>query len=244
MSIPKIIHYCWFGRGEKSELINKCIESWKKLAPDFQIIEWNEDNFDVNMFKYTKQAYDVKKYAFVSDVVRFYVLNDMGGIYLDTDVELLKPLDDLLENEIFMAYSRDGQISTGLIAGSEKNQDILKCILRYYNEHNFLLKNGNPNTTTVCTIVSDIFKKKGYTLDGKMKKYGEITLYSDEYFDPFDYENNKMYLTEKAYAVHYYAGTWKSPKDKVICKIGRIIKKATGRKIYDKIARIKHKIVG
>ncbi len=117
--IPKTIHYCWFGDNPKSELIKKCIESWKEFAPDFDIVEWNETNFDISKYKYAKQAYEKKNYAFVSDVARFDVLNTYGGIYLDTDVELIKPIERLLNNNLFMGYDQKGLIATGLIMGSE-----------------------------------------------------------------------------------------------------------------------------
>lgn len=244
MSIPKKIHYCWFGNGEKTLLIQKCIASWETYAPDYEIIEWNETNFDINQYIYSKQAYDIKKYAFVSDVARFHALYEQGGIYLDTDVELLKPLDKFLDNHIFMGYSRDGQVNTGLIMGSEAKQDLLRVILDYYKSHSFLLKNGRANTTTVCTIVSDILVQNGIELDGKTKNNDKLSLYAADYFDPFDFEENKMYKSKNTHTIHYYSATWKSNKDMAVYRIGKVIKRIVGKRLYSHIAKWKHKIWG
>lgn len=113
MGIPKIIHYCWFGKGEKSILIKKCMNSWKKYCPDWEIVEWNEDNFDVDFCAYSSNAFKKKKYAYCSDVARLKIIYENGGIYLDTDVELLAPLDDLLENKAWFAYGTNTEINTG-----------------------------------------------------------------------------------------------------------------------------------
>lgn len=244
MSIPKKIHYCWFGNNPKSELINSCIESWKKFACDYEIIEWNETNFDVTKYKYARQAYKEKKYAFVSDVARFEILFHEGGIYLDTDVELIKNIDEFLDNELFMGYDQNGLVATGLIVGSLNNNLVLKKILTYYNEHEFLLPNGRPNTTTVVTIVGDILKDSGFILDGAYANKNGVVLYPSTYFDPYDYENQVMNITENTYSIHHYAASWKSSKDIKIYKIGLVIKKIVGNSLYEKIAKLKHKIYG
>ncbi len=244
MNIPKIIHYCWFGKKTKNELITNCIESWKKYCPDYEIIEWNEENFDVDKFLYTRQAYDLNKYAFVSDVVRFEVLSIYGGIYLDTDVELKGSIDDFLSNEMFMGYDQRGLIASGLIFGATKGHYILNDILNYYKNNSFIMKNGRADTTTVVTIVSNILKKRGFSLDGRNFSNGGIALYSCDYFDPYDYENGEMHITKNTKAIHYYAASWKNTKDIQIYKIGLKIKKIIGPKLYAEIAKIKHKIIG
>lgn len=244
MGIPKTIHYCWFGEKTKSELIQRCIDSWKKYAPDFNIVEWNETNFDINKYEYVKQAYNKQKYAFVSDVVRFDVLYRLGGIYLDTDVELLKPLDFLIEENIFFGYDQKEKIASGLIMGCIPEQKIIKEILDFYKKSSFLLPNGNPNMTTVVTIVSDILEKNGFKLDGTYYKRDGLTLYPAEYFDPYDVEKKKLSITEETVSIHHYAASWKSKKDMRIYAVGRFIRKIVGNKVYDKIARLKHKIMG
>ncbi len=244
MSIPKVIHYCWFGGNPKSELINKCIESWKKYAPDFQIIEWNEDNYDVNKYIYTKQAYEKKKYAFVSDVARFDILYKEGGIYLDTDVELLKPIDFLLEEKVFFGYDQQKKIASGLIMGCLAGQSIIRDIIDYYSGNSFLLPNGVANTTTVVTIVSDVLVFHGFTIDGSYYKDEIITMYPAEYFDPYNIITKTMEITDKTVSIHHYAASWKSDRDMKIYAIGRFIKKILGETLYDKIARMKHKLLG
>lgn len=239
--IPKIIHYCWFGGNPKSELILKCIESWKKFAADYKIIEWNENNFDLNKYKYVRQAYDKGKFAFVSDVVRFDVLNKYGGVYLDTDVELLAPIDSFMNSSMFMGFDKRNKVASGLIFGSISNHPILADVLTYYDTTPFIMSNGNIDTTTVVTILSDVLTANGYVLDGKMIKDESLTVYPSEYFDPLDYENEKLTITKNTIAIHYYAGSWKSKKDRIIARIGLMMKKIIGKDLYEKVARLKHK---
>lgn len=244
MSIPKVIHYCWFGDNEKSELIQKCIKSWREFAPTFEIVEWNEINFDVNKYSYAKEAYQEKKYAFVSDVARFDILYTYGGVYLDTDVELIKPIETFLMHDVFMGFDQRNLVASGLIFGSIKEHYLIDEFLKYYRNHNFLLKNGNSNTTTVVTIVSDILKKDQFMLAGDYVEKNRICIYPYEYFDPFDYESKVMRSTENTYSIHYYSMTWKNKIDIHIYKLGSIIKKIIGQKKYDKLARFKHKHFG
>lgn len=244
MSIPKIIHYCWFGRGEKSELIEKCIASWKEKLPDYEIREWNEDNFNIDKYQYAREAYEDKKYAFVSDVARFHILYNHGGIYMDTDVEVLKSLDEFLDNAMFAGYERSGLINSGLVLGCEKGALVAKYMLQYYAKHPFRLKNGRPNMTTVCTIMTEILKKKEIIVDGQITDDKLIKVYPTEYFDPYDFEHDEMHISENTYTIHYYAMSWKSKGDIAVYRIGRGIKKVVGPKLYGKLARAKHSLLG
>lgn len=245
MSIPKIIHFCWFGRGPKSELIEKCIESWKKYLPDYEIREWNEDNFNIDRYLYAKEAYEDKKYAFVSDVARFHVLYNYGGIYMDTDVEVLKNLDEFLNNRMFAGYERTGLVNSGLILGCERHHEIAKNMLMFYAKSHFRLANGRPNMTTVCTIMTNMLTKKGIIdAAGRPTDENQLSLYPTEYFDPYDYENDEMHKTDNTYTIHYYSMSWKSEKDMKVYRVGRSIKKLVGPKLYKKIAVMKHKILG
>lgn len=244
MSIPKVIHYCWFGNNPKSEIMIKCMDSWKKFAPDYEIIEWNEQNFNIKKYAYTQEAYESGKYAFVSDVVRFDILFLYGGIYLDTDVELIKPIDVFLEDSFFLGYDREGLLSSGLIAGAQKGNSYIEKILQYYSDTHFFLPNGRPNTTTVCTIVTDLLKQYGIQPDGKILRSDAICLYPATYFDPFDFESKEIYMTEETCSIHHYAGTWKSKKDITIMNIGLRLKKIVGKDRYEKIAKLKHRILG
>ena len=133
MSIPKIIHYCWFGGGPISAESQKCMESWKKYCPDYKIIEWNDQNFDISTNRYAQQAYAAKKYAFVSDYARLAVLYEYGGIYLDTDVELVRPLDELLELPGFMGFQTNNEVATGLGFGARKGNSVVQALLRDYD---------------------------------------------------------------------------------------------------------------
>ncbi len=242
--IPKTIHYCWFGKNPKPELVLKCLASWRKFAPDYKIIEWNEDNFIIENYKYAKEAFERKKYAFVSDVARFDLLYHYGGIYLDTDVELIKPLDGFLNHKMFMAYDQRGFIASGLIFGSIKGHHILSTILNYYANTPFIMKNKRENTTTVVTIVSNILAKNGFELNGlKIEREG-IVIYPAIYFDPYDYEHDKMTISDNTYAIHYYSGSWKNKFDRKIYKIGLAVRKLIGKKNYNKLTKLKHKVWG
>lgn len=137
--IPKVIHYCWFGRGKMPELANKCIESWKKYCPEYEIIEWNEDNFDVNCCPYVKEAYESRRFAFVTDYVRLYAMYTQGGIYMDTDVEVVRNLDEFLGHQGFSGFESETQIPTGIMAG-EKGFPLFKDLLAYYDGRHFLTK--------------------------------------------------------------------------------------------------------
>lgn len=242
--IPRIIHYCWFGGNPLPEEAVRCIESWKKYCPDYEIREWNESNFDIHKYKYAKQAYGKKKYAFVSDVARFDILFQYGGIYLDTDVELLRPIDSFLDQEAFAGYGQSGKICTGLIFGATAGNPLIQDALSYYTHNEFLLKNGLPNTTTVVTIFSEILSKHGFSLDGHFCQNPLLTLYPWDYFDPLNFDTKQMRITENTYSIHHYACSWKSERDMRVYKIGLVIKKAVGKDNYEKIARLKHKMLG
>ena len=167
MSIPKVIHYCWFGKGEMPKLALKCIKSWKKYCPDYEIICWNEDNFDITQNRYMQEAYEAKKWAFVSDFARLKVIYDHGGIYMDTDVEILKPIDDLLETKGYMGFDEKGLMSTGLGFGAEKGNKIVGEFLKSYEDIPFVLPDGtydltpcpDRNTATLTRLGMDMSKE-------------------------------------------------------------------------------------
>ena len=151
--IPKIIHYCWFGRNDKSPLAEKCIDSWEKYCHDYEIKEWNEDNFDINCCQFVKEAYATKKWAFVADYARLYILKEYGGIYMDTDVEVIRPLDDFLVNFAFAGIEHESNISTALI-GSEANNPWITYLLTYYDNRRFIRLHGKCDTTTNVEIIT------------------------------------------------------------------------------------------
>ena len=212
--IPKIIHYCWFGRGEMPQLAKKCIRSWKKYLPDYQIKEWNEDNFDLSLFPYAKEAYERKKYAFVTDVVRLYALYYEGGIYMDTDVEVLKSLDPFLHNTAFSGFENATLVPTGIMA-SEKGGRWAKENLSYYEGKHFVDKDGKLNMVTNVTIITDYMLKHGLVQNNTYQDFpGLITFYPNDYFCPKCYEDDKIYLTNNTVTIHHFGASWKTPKER------------------------------
>lgn len=244
--IPKKIHYCWFGRGKLPEESQKYIESWKKYCPEYEIKEWNEDNFDINSNRYVKQAYEAKKYAFVTDYVRLFALYNEGGIYMDTDVELLKSLDDFLKHNAFSSFENNDSIPTGLMA-SEKNGEWVKALLDEYTDLLFIKEDGSMDLTTNVVRITNLTENK-YNLVRKSsyQDLGVVTLYPHEYFCPKDWKTGNIYLTEKTYAIHHFNGSWHTEKEKKLNEKRRAyIKKygaEKGNKIFTRVQRLRNGI--
>lgn len=234
--INKIIHYCWFGKTEKPAIVQECIETWHKICPDYEIIEWNEDNFDINICDYVKEAYQSKKWAFVSDYVRFYILDKMGGIYLDTDVELIKPINKFLESN-FVGFESANSVATGLIMGCNPNNNLCKLMLDEYNSDKFIV-NGKFNMRTVCHRVTDIFVKHGLVLQDYTQKVMDFTVYDSSYFNPYNMDTGVIEVKENTVSIHHYAGTWLNKKDKLRGKIYQLICRIFGKKTAEKIRKI------
>lgn len=214
-NIPKIIHYCWFGKNAKPETVYKYIDSWKKYCPDFKIIEWNEDNFDINCNTYVRQAYEQKKYAFVTDFVRLYVLYNYGGIYMDTDVEVLKPLDIFLKNNSFSGFENNNQIPTGIM-GAKKGNIWIKDLLDEYQNLSFIKEDGTLDLTTNVVRITNLTKSK-YGLVQKsfyQNLQNVVTLYPYDYFCPKDWATGKINCTANTYTIHHFAGSWHGQKEK------------------------------
>lgn len=205
--IPKTIHYCWFGRGEKPKLAKKCIKSWKKCLPDYEIIEWNEDNFDINSNLYVKQAYEAKKYAFVTDYVRLYALYNYGGIYMDTDVEVLKPLDIFLQYEAFTGFESEKFCVTGII-GSKKENRMIKDFLEPYKKLKFINDDGSINQTTNTTSMTDIALKYGVKLNNTQQNINSMEIFPKTYFCPLNYGDSQTDFSKNTYTIHHFAGSW------------------------------------
>ena len=239
--IPKIIHYCWFGRSEKPEIVKKCIQSWKNILTDYEIIEWNEDNFDINSNKYVKEAYENKKYAFVSDYVRVKVLYNMGGIYLDTDVEVYKSLDEFLEEESFWGFEEKNYIATSTI-GARSGNRLIKQFLDFYEGKSYTEMAKDVETSTNVQIVTRIFKEIGFEMNGERQSIDNIgTIYPQEYFSPYDYINYYNKKTDKTNTMHHFYKSWVSPKDKMKSNIKKVLSKIIGGKNIAKIRGIVQK---
>lgn len=202
--IPKIIHYCWFGRGKKPKLAEKCIASWKKYCPDYEIIEWNEDNFDVYMNGYTKMCYEQKKYAFLSDYVRLYVVAKHGGIYFDTDVEILCSFNGLLENSAFFGFESIEYVNTGLGFGAEVENRVVIEMLRQYDR----LLDGTKGTIGCPILNTKVLVDNGLACNGIMQEVNGAIVYPLDYFNPYDDATGVLRKTSNSHSIHWYAKSW------------------------------------
>lgn len=216
--IPKIIHYCWFGRGPLPELAQKCIASWKKYLPDYEIKEWNEDNFDVNIIPYTAEAYQAKKYAFVSDYARFWILYQYGGIYFDTDVEVIRPMDDIIERGNFMGFETDpsltnddaskASVNPGLGMGVAPGLGIIKKMLDFYEGRHFEFIPGGIGQLTIVHIATEVLRKTGLKQQQGIQQVDDMWIYPAEYFCPINLKTGRIHVRPNTRTIHHYAGTW------------------------------------
>ena len=213
--INKVIHYCWFGKNPLPKDVLKCIDSWKKYCPDYEIIQWDETNFNLAQNDYIKEAYQEKKWAFVSDYARLKVVYDYGGVYLDTDVELIKSLDDLLENKCFFGTETSGVINTGLGFGAEQGNPFIKMMLDEYKGIHFVIKNGIYDLTPCPKRNTDPLIREGFSFNNQeiWEKDG-CKVYPPEYFSPINYDTKEMNITEKTYSIHHYTATWIPKEEK------------------------------
>ncbi len=251
--IPKTIHYCWFGKNPKPKLAKKCIKSWKKYCPDYKIIEWNEDNFDISSAPlYVRQAYECKKWAFVTDYVRLKIVYEHGGIYLDTDVELIKNIDFLLNHTAYFGFEGTKTIATGLGFGAEKGTPILQDMMADYNDIPFIKPDGSLDTLSCPTRNTSAFLKNGLIQNGAMQTLdGNILILPSTYLCPcVNYLDSTMSnKTESTVSIHHFAASWfskddrkKKQKIKNTIKIdyylhapNRMLKKLLGDKNYGKL---------
>ena len=233
--IPKIIHYCWFGKNEKPKIIKKCIKSWKEKLPDYEFIEWNEDKFNVNTNGFVKEAYEKGKYAFVSDYVRVYALYNYGGIYLDTDVKVKKSFNSLLENDSIWGFEEKNFVATSTI-GACKGNKLIKQFLDSYNGRRFINNDGSIDTLTNVVIVSRIVNELGIKLDGTYQKIeGIATFYPQDYFSPYDYINCYSKETKNTYSIHYYYKSWLPMSSRIKTFFKKILAMIIGGKNINKL---------
>jgi len=248
-SIPKTIHYCWFGGKPLPDLAVKCIESWKRFCPDYEIVRWDESNFDVNSCAYVKEAYEAQKWAFVSDYARFWILYNHGGIYFDTDVELIKPIDHIVEKGAFMGIesspgdyvgSNDNSliVAPGLGLGAEKNCSFYSKVLSYYKDIHFVYKDGKQNTLTVGEHVTALLVKEGLEQKNVFQCIKGINIWPKEYFNPMDANSGRLIITDNTVSVHHYAGTWVDSKIKVRDSWFRLIYRTFGEKTAAKLKKL------
>lgn len=216
--IPKIIHYCWFGRNPKPNSVLQYIQIWKDKMPDYQIKEWNESNFDVNQLNFTREAYFAKKYAFVSDVCRLYALYLEGGIYLDTDIIVLKRFPDkILSNKAFAGFEHEIYIGTGII-GCEKNNKIIKQFLTTYNDKHFF-RGFRYDLTPNVILFTDILVKHGLKRDNSYQNLNEIVIYPQNIFCCKDCKTTEYYNDSESLSIHDFAGLWTDKNDSISEKL-------------------------
>ena len=232
--IPKIIHYCWFGRNPLPESAIKCINSWKKFFPDYEIKEWNEDNFDVNMIPYTHEAYEAKKYAFVSDYARMWVLYHYGGLYFDTDVEVIKSMDDIVARGPFMGIEVDDMdgvsvaVNPGLGLGTERGLSLYREILDYYSQLHFVLDDGKFNNVAIVRITSQALVNNGLSNDNMLQKVANVWVYPSDFFNPLDDRTGVLKITKNTRSVHWYTKTWMKKQNPLLKCIVRLIHRYIG----------------
>jgi len=238
--IPKTIHYCWFGRNPLPDSAVKCINSWRKFFPDYEIKEWNEDNFDVNSIPYTAEAYQARKYAFVSDYARFWILYHYGGVYFDTDVEVIKPMDDILERGPFMGIEVIGLedtfesyplVNPGLGMGAEAGMSFYKEILDYYASIHYCASDGKPIGGTVVFHTTALMIKHGLRPGDLYQKIAGISIYPSDFFNPFDDLTGRLRETENTRSVHWYAATWQK-RSPLVRWTSRVVHRVFGLTFY------------
>lgn len=239
MSIPKIIHYCWFGSNSKTELVRRCINSWKKYCAEYQFIEWNENNFDINSNVYVKESYEAKRYAFVTDYVRLYALYTYGGIYLDTDVEVVKNFDSFLQYEAFSGFESVDRVGTAIMA-CKQGFPLFRELKHYYNGRHFLNTEGEPDLTTNVQTITDFLIKKGLIKNNQFQKISGFSIFPSEFFYPKDFESGKLTITENTYTIHHYDGSWKTEEEKKLIseykKYTNIFGEKMGNLIYQTLS--------
>ena len=233
--IPKKIHYCWFGHGPMPTLVTKCIESWKKYLPDYEIKEWNEDKFDLDSYPYVREAYDNHKLAFVADVVRLYALYHEGGIYMDTDVEVLKPLDDLLKFDAVSGFEAPTQLQTAFMACRQQ----YPLFKEFLDEDDGIhcIQDGKMDLTVNGTRMTEKCLRYGLKLNGKLHTVAGFTLLPTEYLCPKSYETGEINITDKTLVIHHFAGSWQAKSIRYKKRISWLIgPKAT--RIVQKFTRL------
>ena len=230
--IPKIIHYCWFGRGEKPELARRCIASWRKFCPEFEIREWNEDNCDYLALPFMAEAYAAKKYAFVSDVMRLLVLEQYGGVYFDTDVEVVRDISPLLNDEGFIGFENDQFVNSGQVMAAVPHQRVVQAMIEAYKQLHFTNADGSLNAVGCPRLNTDVLERFGLVRNGQEQLAAGIHVYPADYFNPLDSATGRLKKTENTWSIHWYSMSWLPKHVRLKAKLGRMVRrmlKAVGR---------------
>lgn len=229
--IPKKIHYCWFGRGEKPELAKKCIASWKKHCPDYEIIEWNEDNYDLGCNAYLRYWYERRNWAFISDFVRLDVINVHGGIYFDTDVELVKNLDELLAYEAFYGFENESNVNTGQGFGAVAHHPTVEAMLGQYLSI-FPDEKGEFPLTACPAMNTRALKPLGLDLNGKRQSVAGAEILPTEYLNPYDSTTGSLKKTAEMISIHWYSQSWISSGARLRSKLTRPFHRLFGKDCF------------
>jgi len=238
--IPKIIHCCWVGGSPMSAETKKYIDSWRRMNPDFEIKVWTEENFDFSKNLYARQAYENRKWAFVSDYVRLKVLYDFGGVYMDTDVEAVRPFGEMLNNKAFTGFERNEILVTGTMA-AEKHNPWIKLHLDDYDERSFVLPDGGLDLTTNAVAITSISKANyPVQLNNQYQNLGDVTFYPFDWLCAKDYESGKIKRTKNTVTIHHFKGSWKTPKQKFLLFLNRVI----GDKMMGRFVAVKRLLRG
>lgn len=219
-SIPKKIHYCWFGGAPLPELAQKCIASWKKYLPDYEITEWNESNFDVDCCAYVREAYEAGKWAFVSDYARFRILYENGGLYFDTDVEIVRPLDDILAAGPFMGLETADKpaVAPGLGLAAPAGMELFREILDDYHVSHF---QGDKygSVVTVVMRTTKVLERHGVIDPQRRERIAGVNIYPADYFCPLDFRSGKISMTPNTRTIHHYSASWLTGTQRIIQRI-------------------------
>lgn len=242
--IPKTIHYCWFGGKPLPKSAEKCIKSWQQYLPEYRIIRWDESIFDIDSIPYTREAYAAKKFAFVSDYARFWILYHYGGIYFDTDVEVLKPIDDIVEAGNFLGVEQQDSthitVAPGLGLGAEKNNPLFKDLMEIYQNSYFLCEEGTVKVQNIVEITTDYLMAKGLRNTVSIQQCCGFTIYPKDYFCPIDYDTRELKITENTRTIHHYAESWVPKSTRIKNTIGRMF----GKRFLNALIGIKRVLNG
>lgn len=228
--IPKKIHYCWFGRGELNKKAKMCIASWKKYCPDYELIEWNEDNYDVYQNAYTSYLYTEKKYAFLSDYVRLQKVYEEGGIYFDVDVEAVRSFDDLLNEKAFFGFETDEYVNTGVGFGAEKNNEAVLMLLKEYDPY----LDGKHGYKGCPILNTEGLLKLGMIKNGEMQKFDSFTVFPWDYFNPYDDPTGILNKTKNTHSIHWYAKSWMSKQKRLRSQLTKPLHRLFGKEFFRK----------
>ena len=253
MSIPKIIHYCWLGGNPKPESVLRCIDSWRKFCPDYEIREWNESNLDINMNEYTRQAYEARAWGFVPDYLRLWIVYTHGGIYLDTDVQVVRSFDPLLAEQGFAGFEDEEHIALGLGFGAVAGNPMIAKQMQVYDGLKFRNEDGSLNRTPSPHYSTEVLKALGLKPnDGTVQRIDGFSCYPPEYFCPKSFQTGMLKLTKNTYSIHQFDASWYSEEEQAQKKKywrdaqidywlhlpHRIGRKLLGDELYEKIKRL------